>query len=878
MTIDSSIYPTVYGASLATESTSRVEWSYPIPYLNYIGNLPFEEPWDGSNSYIGFDPTLKQNYVGTAKHMIMQIDPENITRASFYNKQYEKRINYRMVMYGHTSVLTNAPLNAPYPAAWTNLKEPWAESFTTENQRIYFESALTGTRGYADIAGTTASNSNSLYKSYRGCPITSINKDAIILTPTFLIAHVTPTYNENGDIISISQTTNFVSYSTIKPQDKTDAGADYSDSLWEKGYKDTIDPDTGRITKRDVLRGARISNVYYGVKKHVQLTVRPSNTNWTNVSAGIPAYNGFAIVAEYYDEDRDAVIYEYPNGVWFGASQNFIDSVNTPWTTISNGSFSGGGANLNPNDNAFWTASTSFTGLTCDNDVNNLDKSFKLVLGSNRISTVNTGERFSDEIQTRYYFEDDGTISIYDTSKSGNNIIQGFTGRACFPLKDIMATIASFGLFFDAGISLNNIDLSDPSTYTNGLYRGNFDENGISDGTWWQGDEIPAINLNDVDYEPIVPKPDPVGPTTDEDEGDIPFNTNIPAGVSGFITQYVLTAGQVQNVGNSLWRALSDNTAGMKNNFYLIQNAETGQPQASYELSLANVIDYFISLKYFPFDLSNVSTLAPQQGIFVGAGTQVIDSATTPLVPNSQIVILDGGTAVVPDLYGSFLSHEPNVSCSIYIPYCGSVELQPSLVSGSTLGLKYCVDLVTGSVQAIITKSGQGANFPVATANGACGFEIMMTGNNAQTVAANASNLLANKTFSMAKILMSAGLSGDPKTLANAAFGEGVIGAAQWNANLPQMLGTTPLEAGSTSSLSALMSPQTAFIQLRHHIPLGDDMEWSMVGGLINKPMVIAQTNGMGYVKITNPRLDGLTCTQQEKEEIKNLLANGIFT
>ena len=166
----------------------------------------------------------------------------------------------------------------------------------------------------------------------------------------------------------------------------------------------------------------------------------------------------------------------------------------------------------------------------------------------------------------------------------------------------------------------------------------------------------------------------------------------------------------------------------LKNFFKTNYNSET----IDYELTLAEIPDYFVALRWFPFSLANNvnNVLTGENAIRVGTGlTPINASAPTKVITNSMCY-LDGGTVSIPWTYESYLDYEPYTSASIYIPYCGTYEVQPSLIMGRTLSLHYSVSLLTGAICAIImVQSSNGVSYPLAVLNGMVGFDIAITGN-----------------------------------------------------------------------------------------------------------------------------------------------------
>lgn len=416
-----------------------------------------------------------------------------------------------------------------------------------------------------------------------------------------------------------------------------------------------------------------------------------------------------------------------------------------------------------------------------------------------------------------------------------------------------------------------------------------------SDLRYWQRVDIPiTIDTYDpADLPPYDPNPD----AGEEDGGeDIYFNTNIPMGISSFITNYAMSPTQVGILGQQVWtKVLNASTSDMIKNFFLFDSSFDPSSD-KYDLIAANILDYFISLKYFPFDIGTVVGGDDATSIYVGTGTEAINLGSVAKKLGSQMAILDGGEVKLPDGYTkitgvegafeSFLDHEPHTAVSIYVPFCGTVSLPPSVVMGSTLNLQYCVDMNTGGCMAIISKVGK-KRFPIAVINGTVGFEVMLTGNNAQTVQANANNALCNYTLEAGRSmvgLLETGIGGLTGAQSSSGTAGGIIGgatdmvfnSAKFATNLPKMMATQPLAVGTNSTLAALMTPLTAYVQIRRHTAQTDNFD--LIGYTLDELNVVASANGMGFIQMINPNLDGLSCTQKEAEMIRQLLTQGIWT
>lgn len=418
--------------------------------------------------------------------------------------------------------------------------------------------------------------------------------------------------------------------------------------------------------------------------------------------------------------------------------------------------------------------------------------------------------------------------------------------------------------------------------------------------TWQMPGAHNYSNIFDTDDIPDYEPPHPPGGGTDKDEGSIGLNTPGSLGMlGGFTTSYVLNSTQVKAIGEALWSTLQNTDRLTAKNFFALI---TGTDNTDYSLSLAEVISYFISLKFFPFNLNNVSTEADETAIRVGTGVSAISTGNRkPKKLTEPFIILNGGTVSIPEKWYNYLDLEPNTTCTVYVPYCGTTDIPLSMVSGSELKLTYCVDLITGGMTAVISKNGD-QTFPVAALNGSCGFDMLMTGTNGNAQQTNAMTNLASRTVNWTGSILNAGVngimsyasggeksSGGMGTLSNMIGSVGgVVGdMLQNNIQQPSLYATMPLTMGASTTLSGLILPQKAYVQIRRHNPYRYDtsLDYNEISPLTGYRSFfygeIGATNGMGFCKCQNVDLSPVSkagATEKELELIRQKLCAGIYT
>lgn len=129
-----------------------------------------------------------------------------------------------------------------------------------------------------------------------------------------------------------------------------------------------------------------------------------------------------------------------------------------------------------------------------------------------------------------------------------------------------------------------------------------------------------------------------------------------------------------------------------------------------------NPMDYFIAFNIFPV----VPEVLLSRNIYIGNwGTTV----SMPPVAN-QWYEFDCGTIQLSNYWGSALDYAPNTKVQLMLPYIGSVQLNTDEVMGNQIGVKYRIDLLSGSCVAMVTVNGN----VYYQFTGECSVSIPLTG------------------------------------------------------------------------------------------------------------------------------------------------------
>lgn len=765
----SDIFEVKWRQSSGAQGTTPQSQTYSIPTDNSIYELnTVNSNWGFKGCYAG---ALAQNgsLMGAGSTMKWdgwkedrtQSDMRDFTISSYQNSAQQ---NLRfMVKFGGNGFSTRQNYK------WTNIpagvvgqiQSGYSNMTTTSKVREYNPYSRTET----NISITGSSNSPLAL-----APINNLKINQLIWQPIFYIAEIEYYDYERG----CYKSTDFVApvaktFAQIKPIDKTPAGADYDEDLWTKGWKEIQPVNEGGRRFRFITGCLLVP--YYGKASYTYNDENDAYVAGLNPDDGLvygtrnifgemisdsgkyPVINTtncnrpcLTVMSEVLDENTGAVIYSTPPGIMFANISSY--TVETSQFTVHNyqlnaahqlftGSIYWTDFWFNNNDtyNQFFKSSADENGdptLTCPQIIGNVGGLISTLDSSYPTGTL--------------YFLVDGPIA-YSTDRAGTRI----NPMTCsyFSGQSLWATIASLGCYVAADTeTAQKAQLGAYVGNNNRVYLGEMSSSGITNGIMLQGDDIadaPQAAIDDIiegtPYEPVSPEPptpggdDPDDPSRPkDDEGTIGFNSVLPiiGATTSFLTSYILNTQQVKSVGFNLWSKVNsnveDDAKAMLSNFYRL-NYTSGD----YGLTLAEIPDYFIGLRWFPFSLgNNVDKVATgEAAIRVGTGLTPIGAGQqqTYTIQNS-LCYLDGGTVSVPYTYESYLDLEPYTSASIYIPYCGTTTVQPSLIMGRQLSLHYSVSLLTGSICAIVmVSSSNGVSYPLCVMNGMVGFDIAISGN-----------------------------------------------------------------------------------------------------------------------------------------------------
>lgn len=401
----------------------------------------------------------------------------------------------------------------------------------------------------------------------------------------------------------------------------------------------------------------------------------------------------------------------------------------------------------------------------------------------------------------------------------------------------------------------------------------------------WQYTDFQADDFTEEDIPgPKPPRPAPEPPDReDENSGD---DITLPSidglgGSFGFTTQYALNGSQLQELGQLLWAGFSstnpDIDAYLQNFVYRV-DLNTGS------VNMSDIMEFFISLRAYPLPLGNLTTVsAAGNDFYIGSGANPLTFTSTLHTSDCYLAEIDAGSVSIPFWFGDYRDYACEIT--LYLPYCGTAELNAGDVMGGTLDATYVVDLSTGSCTAyVMLTTWDGKQFPVAILPGQLGVDIPITASNAGRVGARllgdrinvAENLLSVAKSGITGIgaMMSGNYAGALRSGVQA-FLDPAINEQRLLAGMGERGAIAAPMLSGGRGLAAFKNPATAYVQIRSPYYAVPDNFADAVGD----PAAVAVRIGdcTGFNQFYNVDVSGITTDAGDQMAIRQALESGII-
>ena len=317
-------------------------------------------------------------------------------------------------------------------------------------------------------------------------------------------------------------------------------------------------------------------------------------------------------------------------------------------------------------------------------------------------------------------------------------------------------------------------------------------------------------------------KDDDKGYEDNKDKDDDDNDTNVLSSGIGVLTStFHMTKERLVQLGQFLWGA------SIFDEFSLINN---------------NPIENIISCKAIPYAISGTTQEITLGNVKTGVNGEKISQNFS-----KQTI----GSVAIAEHYHNFLDYAPYTNVIIYLPYIGFKELDASLVMGKTLRIEYTLDVITGGCLAQIYVG----KIRLYEFTGNIGVDISITASNRAQVESAYINAGVG--------VVSSAMSGNVTGAVNS-----IIGAATSQYHYSGTGNPSPSCVASTNRTCYVVidRPQYQPLKAFNHTR--------------GRMCCLSKTIGSlkGYTVCDgNIDISGISATDEEKDEIVNILSTGFF-
>lgn len=413
-----------------------------------------------------------------------------------------------------------------------------------------------------------------------------------------------------------------------------------------------------------------------------------------------------------------------------------------------------------------------------------------------------------------------------------------------------------------------------------GVYLPKFDNKGVTTGEYLDGAESLTLpnsqwtNGRESGYDPNA---------GEDDDGDTGNLNNFPTYQNRYANANAVYALDESN----FIKFVSD-----VNNLYL---TDTDDTRMKLDFKGSNPNDYIIGVYGVPF-LCNY--IVPSGGdTSINLGPVTLPTAQGKKVDTSTTLMRDCGTVTI-SAKGNFLDYEPYTQIELYIPMCGTIQLDCAQVIGRTLHVIVYYDITTMACVGCVYRDAPDGETLIHTINGTIGASLPLTSsrmgdyqNSVQTtknalkqnemrtalgvggaVIGIAGAALAPETGGLSLALAGAAIGG----LATAAGGAMTEKQLQYDLTHKQpALSQCSAADGMTAQLVSNLRPWV-FIKRAEKLPSYDAATY---GKTVGFACCINSTVGAfsGFTVYSNADLSGIPATKNEIDMIRAKLNNGIY-
>lgn len=233
-----------------------------------------------------------------------------------------------------------------------------------------------------------------------------------------------------------------------------------------------------------------------------------------------------------------------------------------------------------------------------------------------------------------------------------------------------------------------------------------------------------------------------------------------------------------------------------------------------------------------------------------------LDSAVPSKLVSEQYVTVDCGSVSLQEYFGNVFDYPPFTEISIYLPFIGVRRLDPSDIMRATVSVKYHVDVFTGACLADVNVKRDTAGGVLYTFPGSCSVQYPLSSGSYMGIVSTIASTVVGAIVAPTPLGAGAAVLGG---VTNLAFNS--------HANVER--------SGSFTGNAGAMGAKIPYLIIsRHQTAMAQNFE-TLSGYPSNTYTKLSACTGFTQVKFVH--VENLNATDAEKQEIEQLLKEGVI-
>ena len=261
-------------------------------------------------------------------------------------------------------------------------------------------------------------------------------------------------------------------------------------------------------------------------------------------------------------------------------------------------------------------------------------------------------------------------------------------------------------------------------------------------------------------------------------------------------------------------------------------------------------------------------TITGNTSIVIGKQNTGVNSDYT----NTQYYEIDCGTVKIEEFFNDVRDYKGYTSIQLYLPFIGIEEVNVNDLMNKNVNITYKIDILTANCIAIISaQTFSGVNQILYIFNGNCGETIPISGSNYTSIMMSSLAVVGSVVGTVA----SDGLLAPTLLSSGASLGKQLGHTVDTKGGYGGNPSQGVQRSGTLGGNFGALAPKKPYIIINRSVAYDAYNYQDLYGFPANKTISLGVCSG--YTRVKNVHVEGIVCTDEEKDMIEQQLMKGVI-